>query len=74
MHVLTGIWGLSLTIVVILIAVKKKWMVYGEVYIRLFAIRDIKKGDELTFDYNYLRVLELLPINVSVVYLSVRDI
>ncbi|KAL8482235.1 hypothetical protein ACS0TY_028403 [Phlomoides rotata] len=34
----------------------EKWMVNGEVCIGLFALRDIKKGDEVTFDYNYVRV------------------
>ncbi|MCD7447381.1 hypothetical protein HAX54_028453 [Datura stramonium] len=31
-------------------------MVNGEVCIGLFALRDIKKGEEVTFDYNYVRV------------------
>ncbi|XP_057973979.1 histone-lysine N-methyltransferase ASHH2 isoform X2 [Malania oleifera] len=34
----------------------EKWMVNGEVCIGLFALRDIKKGEEVTFDYNYVRV------------------
>ncbi|CAA6667711.1 unnamed protein product [Spirodela intermedia] len=34
----------------------EKWMVNGEVCIGLFAVRDIKKGEEVTFDYNYVRV------------------
>ncbi|KAL5699503.1 [histone H3]-lysine(4) N-trimethyltransferase [Ranunculus cassubicifolius] len=34
----------------------EKWMVNGEVCIGLFAIKNIKKGEELTFDYNYVRV------------------
>ncbi|KAJ8557998.1 hypothetical protein K7X08_004764 [Anisodus acutangulus] len=34
----------------------EKWMVNGEVCIGLFALRDIKKGKEVTFDYNYVRV------------------
>ncbi|KAI6690981.1 hypothetical protein NL676_027809 [Syzygium grande] len=34
----------------------EKWMVNGEICIGLFAIRDIKKGEEATFDYNYVRV------------------
>ncbi|KAK6939929.1 SET domain [Dillenia turbinata] len=34
----------------------EKWMVNGEVCIGLFALRDIKKGEEVTFDYNYIRV------------------
>ncbi|KAF8026567.1 hypothetical protein BT93_F3148 [Corymbia citriodora subsp. variegata] len=34
----------------------EKWMVNGEICIGLFAIRDIKKGEEVTFDYNYVRV------------------
>ncbi|KAF3337732.1 histone-lysine N-methyltransferase ASHH2-like isoform X2 [Carex littledalei] len=35
----------------------EKWIVNGEVCIGLFAITDIKKGEELTFDYNYVRVV-----------------
>ncbi|KAM0940024.1 putative [histone H3]-lysine(4) N-trimethyltransferase chromatin remodeling SET family [Dioscorea sansibarensis] len=34
----------------------EKWMVNGEVCIGLFAVRDIKEGEEVTFDYNYVRV------------------
>ncbi|XP_015079413.1 histone-lysine N-methyltransferase ASHH2-like [Solanum pennellii] len=34
----------------------EKWIVNGEVCIGLFAIRDIKKGEEVTFDYNFVRV------------------
>ncbi|CAN6476187.1 unnamed protein product [Victoria cruziana] len=34
----------------------EKWIVNGEVCIGLFALRDIKKGEEVTFDYNYVRV------------------
>ncbi|KAK4795363.1 hypothetical protein SAY86_013357 [Trapa natans] len=34
----------------------EKWMVNGEICIGLFAIRDMKKGEEVTFDYNYVRV------------------
>ncbi|KZV45935.1 histone-lysine N-methyltransferase ASHH2 [Dorcoceras hygrometricum] len=34
----------------------EKWMVNGEVCVGLFAVKDIKKGEEVTFDYNYVRV------------------
>ncbi|KAB2093140.1 hypothetical protein ES319_A02G076800v1 [Gossypium barbadense] len=34
----------------------EKWMVNGEICIGLFALRDIKMGEEVTFDYNYVRV------------------
>ncbi|XP_050208602.1 histone-lysine N-methyltransferase ASHH2 [Mercurialis annua] len=34
----------------------EKWVVNGEICIGLFALRDIKKGEEVTFDYNYVRV------------------
>ncbi|KAI3972888.1 hypothetical protein MKX01_019546 [Papaver californicum] len=34
----------------------EKWMVNGEVCVGLFALRDLKKGEEVTFDYNYVRV------------------
>ena len=33
----------------------EKWSVLGERCIGFFAIRDIKKGEELTFDYNFER-------------------
>ncbi|CAJ2667677.1 unnamed protein product [Trifolium pratense] len=34
----------------------EKWMVNGEICIGLFALRTIKQDEELTFDYNYVRV------------------
>ncbi|CAN0928431.1 Histone-lysine N-methyltransferase ASHH2 [Linum grandiflorum] len=34
----------------------EKWVVNGEICIGMFAVRNIKKGEELTFDYNYVRV------------------
>ncbi|CAI0395754.1 unnamed protein product [Linum tenue] len=34
----------------------EKWVVNGEICIGLFALRNIKKDEELTFDYNYVRV------------------
>ncbi|XP_078434729.1 histone-lysine N-methyltransferase isoform X2 [Wolffia australiana] len=34
----------------------EKWMINGEVCVGLFATRDLKKGEEVTFDYNYVRV------------------
>ncbi|KAG6388642.1 hypothetical protein SASPL_150074 [Salvia splendens] len=34
----------------------EKWMVNGEVCIGLFTLRDIEKGEEVTFDYNFVRV------------------
>ncbi|XP_075514162.1 histone-lysine N-methyltransferase ASHH2-like isoform X2 [Primulina tabacum] len=34
----------------------EKWMVNGEVCVGLFAVKDIQKGEEVTFDYNYVRV------------------
>lgn len=33
----------------------QKWLVQGELAIGLFAQRDIKAGEELTFDYNFER-------------------
>ncbi|KAJ6412621.1 hypothetical protein OIU84_005630, partial [Salix udensis] len=35
----------------------EKWVVNGEICIGLFALRDITKGEEVTFDYNYVRVV-----------------
>ncbi|CAM8999654.1 unnamed protein product [Rhodiola kirilowii] len=34
----------------------EKWMVNGEICVGFIAIRNIKKGEEVTFDYNYVRV------------------
>ncbi|KAL1543782.1 [histone H3]-lysine(4) N-trimethyltransferase [Salvia divinorum] len=34
----------------------EKWMVNGEVCIGLFSLRDIKKEEEITFDYNFVRL------------------
>ncbi|KAK9748897.1 hypothetical protein RND81_02G088800 [Saponaria officinalis] len=34
----------------------EKWVVNGEICVGLFALRNIRKGEELTFDYNYVRV------------------
>ncbi|KAE9603949.1 putative histone-lysine N-methyltransferase chromatin remodeling SET family [Lupinus albus] len=34
----------------------EKWMVNGEICIGLFASKDIKQDEEVTFDYNYVRV------------------
>ncbi|XP_058786903.1 histone-lysine N-methyltransferase ASHH2-like isoform X1 [Vicia villosa] len=34
----------------------EKWVVNGEICIGLFALRHIKQDEELTFDYNYVRV------------------
>ncbi|CAL4968850.1 unnamed protein product [Urochloa decumbens] len=39
----------------------EKWMVNGEVCIGIFAMGNIKKGEELTFDYNYVRVSGAAP-------------
>ena len=33
----------------------QKWTVSGEVRIGFFSIKDIKKGEEITFDYKYER-------------------
>ncbi len=33
----------------------QKWLVRGELAIGFFALRDISKGEELTFDYNFER-------------------
>ncbi|CAL0305489.1 unnamed protein product [Lupinus luteus] len=34
----------------------EKWMVNGEICIGLFALKKIKQDEEVTFDYNYVRV------------------
>ncbi|XP_010537359.1 PREDICTED: histone-lysine N-methyltransferase ASHH2 [Tarenaya hassleriana] len=34
----------------------EKWMVNGEICVGIFSLQDIKKGEEVTFDYNYVRV------------------
>ncbi|XP_074280193.1 uncharacterized protein LOC141605369 [Silene latifolia] len=34
----------------------EKWVVNGEICVGLFALRNIRKDEELTFDYNYVRV------------------
>ncbi|CAN6936203.1 unnamed protein product [Brassica oleracea] len=34
----------------------EKWMVNGEICVGIFSMKDLKKGQELTFDYNYVRV------------------
>ncbi|CAH8305233.1 unnamed protein product [Eruca vesicaria subsp. sativa] len=34
----------------------EKWMVNGEICVGIFSMQDLKKGQELTFDYNYVRV------------------
>ncbi|CAN8234244.1 unnamed protein product [Cochlearia groenlandica] len=34
----------------------EKWMVNGEICVGIFSMQDLKKGEELTFDYNYVRV------------------
>ncbi len=33
----------------------QKWLVRGELAIGLFALKDMPKGEELTFDYNFER-------------------
>lgn len=35
----------------------EKWTVNGEVCVGFFALRDLVKGEEVTFDYNYVRFL-----------------
>ncbi|KAL0878201.1 hypothetical protein Bca101_027907 [Brassica carinata] len=34
----------------------EKWMVNGEICVGIFSMQNLKKGQELTFDYNYERV------------------
>ena len=47
-------------------------MVNGEICIGLFALRNIMKGEEVTFDYNYVRVFgAAAKKNVIVVHLIV---
>jgi hypothetical protein len=36
-------------------AITQKWLVLGEIRVGIFALRDIKKGEEITFDYQFER-------------------
>ncbi|KAL6655791.1 hypothetical protein ACP70R_006617 [Stipagrostis hirtigluma subsp. patula] len=40
----------------------QKWTVDGETRVGIFALRDIKKGEELTYDYKDLSTLEKVKI------------
>lgn len=37
-------------------AATQKWWVRGELRVGIFALRDIKKGEEITFDYQFERI------------------
>ncbi|PPD91699.1 hypothetical protein GOBAR_DD11347 [Gossypium barbadense] len=41
----------------------QKWIIDGETRIGIFAMRDIKKGEHLTYDYQYECLPDSLPVN-----------
>jgi len=47
----------------------QKWTVDGETRVGIFSLRDIKKGEELTYDYKYVRPISwLLYISPTFIY------